>query len=429
MAWVSFVLVGFFAGLLIGGGLAFFARKNEQARHVDLERRNADLEARLTLEREQRDKDRTDMDLAFRAAAQDALKASQEQFLTLAREKLVQTTAESAFDLEKRQKSISAMVEPIGKTLKDMETRIETLGQAGKGLETQLQTFAQDQRLLRQETQNLVQALRNPTARGRWGEMQLERTFEMIGMIEGTHYVQQRSAVSGENKTLRPDFVIRLPGGMEIVIDVKAPMEPYWKTLESAQSESERDEDLRHFAIKVRDHLKQLGSKEYWRNFNSPEFVVMFLPTEGLYSLAVSTDRALIEDAARQNIILASPTTIMGLLRVAMHGWQQQRIAEEAKTVCDLASELYRRIATFGEHMQKVGKNLGSAVNTYNQAVGSLESSVLPGARKFRDLQIATGGKAIPDLAEIETAPRTPRSEPLPIAQAGEEEKKEPVAA
>ncbi len=370
--------------------------------------RSAGLKARLS----HIEQDRAGLENEFRVLAQQALQSSNEQFLQLAQEKLKAAQGEGVHDLEKRQKAISELVDPISKTLKEMETKMESLGKAGAGIESQLKNFAEDQRLLRQETQNLVRTLRNPAARGRWGELQLERTLEMIGLVEGTHYVQQE-AVTDSGIRRQPDFVIRMPGGMEIVIDVKAPIEPYWDAMENAQGEAEREQALNTFRQHIRGHLKTLSSKEYWRSFDSPEFVVMFLPTEGLYSLAVSNDSNLLEDAAKQNIILASPTTVMGLLRVAMYGWQQQSLAEEAKTISELASELYRRIGTFGDHMQKLGRNLSTAMGAYNQAVGSLESSVLPGARKFKELHIQTGGKDIPELNALEDGVRTVSSPEL----------------
>lgn len=343
---------------------------------------------------------------AFSLTAQEVLRKSQEDFIVLAQEKLKQAQAEGGHDLEKRQKAIAELVAPIGKTLKDMEGKIEHLGKAGAGLDAQLKNFAEDQRMLRQETQHLVQALRNPAARGRWGEMQLQRALEMIGMVEGTHYLQQQTAMA-DGVRRQPDFIIKMPGEMEIVIDVKTPVEPYWQALEQADSEAARDGAFDTFRKNVREHLKQLSAKEYWRAFGTPEFVVMFLPTEGLYSMAVSNDPALIEDAAKNNVILASPTTLMGLLRVVMHGWQQQKMAEEAKNISALASDLYSRISTFGEHMLKLGRNLSTAVGAYDDAVGSLERSVLPGARKLKDMHVQTGGKEISELKELGKSARS----------------------
>lgn len=381
--------IGLLAGLIVAGLVAAM--------------RMAALRERL----HQYEQARQAMGDTFSTAAQEALARNNEQFLALAQEKLKAAQAEGAHDIEKRQKAITEMVDPIGKMLKEMNTRVEGLGKAGIGLDVQLKAFAEDQRMLRQETQNLVQALRNPAARGRWGEMQLERAFETIGMIEGTHYTQQQSATS-DGSSHRPDFIIMLPGGMRIIVDVKTPIEPYWDAMDSAASEAAQTEALDNFRRKLRDHLKVLKSREYWRHFDgSPEFVVMFLPTEGLYSMAVSNDPALIEDAANANVILASPTTLMGLLRVAMHGWQQQKIAEEAKNISELAADLYNRIGKFGEHMQKVGANLGRAMGSYNDAVGSLERMVLPGARKLKELHVQTGGREIPELPALETMPQS----------------------
>ena len=352
------------------------------------------------------------MQNVFSHAARDALIQNNEQFLLLAQEKLKQAQTESAHDLEKRQLAIGALVQPIDKMIQEMTAKVEGLGKTGTGLESQLKTFAEDQRALRQETQKLAQAMRNTNLRGHWGEMQLQRTLEMIGMIEGTHYMQQQS-VSAEGGTHRPDFILMLPGGMRIVIDVKAPMEPYWSaTAQEDAADLNRPDALDNFRRKLRDHLKTLKTREYWRHFEgSPEFVVMFLPTEGLYSLAVSNDPALIEDAAHANVILASPTTLMGLLRVAMHGWQQQNIAEDAKKIAALASDVYNRLAKFGEHMQKLGVNLGRAMGAYNDATGSLERSVLSPMRKLKDMHVQTGGREIEELvmldihAQIITAP------------------------
>lgn len=345
-----------------------------------------------------------DMSRVFDSLAQTSLMKSQEQFLALAAEKLRQSQMEGAFDLERRQKSIADLVNPISNSLKEMEGKIETLGKAGAGLEAQLKTFSEDQRFLREQTQNLVHVLRNPTARGRWGEMQLQRTFELIGFIEGVHYRSQKSVVA-DGVTQKPDFIVSLPNGVQIVIDVKTPLDPYW-TLLDEQGTAGQEQSLIQFRQKVRDHMKALSQKDYWRQFDSPEFVVMFLPSESLYSLAVSQDQGLLEEASRANIILASPTTIMGLLRVVMYGWQQQKIAEEAQTIATLGSDLYRRISIFGDHLSKLGRGLGSAVESYNKAIGSFDQMVVPALRRFKDLQVPTGGKEIPSAEAIESVPR-----------------------
>lgn len=410
------VLVGAWVGAMVGLGIGLLIHLWRAAR----------LGARI----EHLTQDRTALDSAFRNVAQDALKGASEQFLMLAQERLRQVQAESGHDLDKRQKAIADLADPIQKSLKEMETRLETLGKAGFGLESQLKVFAEDQRLLRQETQHLVRALRNPAARGRWGEMQLQRALEMVGMVEGVHFVQQEQ-IQGDAARIRPDFVIHLPGGMDIVIDVKAPMDPYWNAMDAAHTDQDRAAALEVFRRAVRGHLKSLAAKDYWRGFDSPEFVVMFLPTESLYSFAVSADPDLLEEAARQKVIIASPTTVMGLLRVAMYGWQQQKLAEEARTIATLAADLYRRVTRFAEHMLKVGRNLDTAVGAYNQAVGSLESMVLPGVRKLKDYQVATGAQDIPHFAAIETAAR-PLALPAdagPAQETAQESATEPAPA
>lgn len=383
--------IGLAVGLVLGGLVGLLVAAWRTAR----------LRARLEYVMQ----DQSVLDGAFRSSAQEVLKGASEQFLILAKERLGQAQADGAHDLEKRQKAVAEIVDPISKTLKEMEGKLETLGKAGSGIESQLRLFAEDQRLLRQETHNLVSALRNPAARGRWGEMQLARTLQMVGMVEGVHYVQQAS-IRADGAALRPDFVIKLPGGMDIVIDVKAPMEPYWKALEEAADEAGRAAAVGSFRTTVRNHLRALSGKEYWRSFNAPEFVVMFLPSESLYSLAITSDPELLEEAARARVIIASPTTVMGLLRVAMYGWHQQKLADEARHISDLALELYRRVGKFGEHMVKVGRHLDTAVGSYNQAVGSLESMVLPGVRRLKDYQAPSGAGDIPEIKSIETTSR-----------------------
>ena len=395
--------IGLGTGILFGAGSAiiYALKKNK-----NLENKNTELATKLKLEVQSFQRASTEMENRFKATAASALAQNNEQFIQLAKEKLSNSEKDANHDFDKRQKAISEMVDPIGKTLKDMETKIETLGKAGAGLESQLKNFTDDQNMLRKETRSLIEVLKNPAARGKWGEMQLQRTFEMIGMIEGTHFNQQVSVNNTEGKRIQPDFIISLPGGMQIVIDVKTPVEPYWEAMETADNEADRSAVMGKFKHNVRDHLKQLSGKEYWRQFNSPEFVVMFLPTEGLYSMAVSNDYSLLEDAAKNNIILASPTTIMGLLRTVMHGWQQKSMADEAKNISGLAAELYKRIYTFSEHIEKVGRGLNSAIKAYNGAVGSLESQVLPSVRKFKDLHIQTGGREISIMKSIEEVPR-----------------------
>ena len=338
----------------------------------------------------------------FEVLAAESMRKSQDQFLTLATEKLKQAQMEGSHDLELRQKSIATLVEPIGKSLKDMDTKIDTLGKTGAGLEAQLKSFAEDQRHLRDHTQKLAQAMKNPVVRGRWGEMQLQRALEFVGMSKDVHYKTQ-VGMQTEDGLQKPDFIINLPNGVQIVIDVKTPLDPYWALVEDT-NEDAQEKNLATFRQSVRQHVKTLSAKNYSKQFNSPEFVVMFLPSEGLYSTAVGNDSMLLEEASNANIILASPTTVMGLLRVVMYGWQQQKIAEEAKTISKQASVLYARLSTFGEHITKLGKNLDAAVGAYNKTIGSVEQMVIPAMRKLKELQ--NESKDLPDIQSIEQSAR-----------------------
>ena len=384
---MDFVSLGIGTAIGASLGLAFAYAKN------------AELKTRLKLEEQAHDQSMEQMSNFFKATAAEALQKNNEQFLQLAQERMSGHHKDAAHDLEKRQKAIADLVDPIGKSLKEMEGKIENLGKAGSALENQLKNMNNVQQLLSAETRSLAEAMRNPVARGNWGEMNLQRTLEMVGMVEGTHYVQQES-LSSEGSRIQPDFVIHLPAGHKIIIDVKTPLAPYLDASET--EELDNGAAIQVLTKAVRERMKDLSKKEYWQKFGTAEFVVMFLPTEGLYSLAVSNDKSLLEDAARNNIILASPTTVMGLLRTVMHGWQQHHMAEEAKQVSETASRLYQRICIFGDHFSKVGKNLDTAVNFYNKAVSSLESRVLPDARKMKELHVQTGGKEIPDMVQVD---------------------------
>ena len=345
------------------------------------------------------------MGQTFDGLAQDALRKSSEQFLQLAQEKLAQSQSNSAHELEKRQKAISELIDPVNKTLHTMDAKLAELekvrAQAYTQLTTQLTGMNEDQAKLRQETSSLVQALRSPSARGQWGEMQLKRCLEMAGMVEGVHFHQQVS-VDGQ----RPDVVIELPGQKQIVIDSKAPIDAYLNAFKEDTSENECMRELDNHARHVKDHLKKLGAKSYWQNFDSPEFVIMFLPGESYFSAALERDPSLIEAGVEQKVIPASPTTLISLCKAVMYGWSQEKLADSAREISDLGQELYKRVAVFGGHMDNVGKGLEKAIGSYNQAIGSLESNVLPQARRFKEYQVASGSKDIDPVKLVETTAR-----------------------
>lgn len=389
--------VALLAGLVIGGGLAAFMFV---PRLIRLERDRATLQAGNTAQMAAGDA----MEAQFQLAATRALAATQDQFLQLAHEKMLGVQKDAGHDLDKRQKAIADLVDPIGKTLKQVEEKLQGLSQSGAVLDSHLKNFADDQRQLRAQTASLVQVLKNSSARGQWGEMQLVRTLELAGMVENIHFHQQVS-VQGDTNAQRPDFIVHLPGDLSIVIDVKTPLDPYWTLQEQETGGALPPDQVQAFNGRLRDHVKKLGSKNYWQQFNAPQFVVMFLPTEGLFSLAVATDKNLLETAAQNNVILASPTTILGLLRVIMHAWQHQALTDNARAIGSMASELNNRMATFLDHLQKVGRNLGTAVTAYNAAVGAAESRVLPQLRKIEELQ-ASQSILPADLVRLEHSPR-----------------------
>lgn len=394
--------IGFFltlsVGLFLGAGLcALFC----VPRLIRLERDRSSLQTQVdsgnaTLQT---------MEDRFQLAATRALNTTQDQFLKLAQEKLTGVQKDAGFDLEKRQQAIAQMVDPIGKTLKQVEEKLAVLGQSGAVLDAQLKSFSEDQKLLRAQTAALVHVLKNSSARGNWGEMQLSRTLELVGMVENIHFRQQVS-VQADGMKQRPDFIIHLPGNLSIVIDVKTPLDPYWDLQETETGiQNFAPEKISAFTSALRGHVKKLSAKSYWQQFDAPQFVVMFLPTEGLFSLAIGSDKTLIEDAAQMNIILASPTTVLGLLRVVMHAWQQQKLAENAHKIGDLVSELNVRMGTFFDHFQKIGRHLGTAVSAYNSAVGTAESRILPQFKKIEEHQGTHAGLPS-DFVHIEQTPR-----------------------
>ncbi|HJU10383.1 MAG TPA: DNA recombination protein RmuC [Candidatus Binataceae bacterium] len=344
----------------------------------------------------------------LRSLAADALSRNNDQFLALARENLVAVESRAVADLETRQRAIECVVVPVRESLQKMDEQLRALestrGQAYAALSTQLEFLAQNQSALRTETANLVKALRVPTVRGRWGEIQLRRVVEIAGMLKHCDFLEQSSYDGPEGK-LRPDLRVLLPGGKNVIVDAKAPLQAYLDSLEAPTDEI-RIARLKDHARQVREHMSRLAAKSYWDYLKpSPEFVVLFLPGETFFSAALEQDPALIEQGVNQRVILATPTTLIALLRAVAYGWRQAQLADNAQRISELGKELYDRLATSAASIGALGAALRNCVEKYNRAAASLESRVLPAARRFKELGV-TAKEEIAALEPLDTIPR-----------------------
>jgi DNA recombination protein RmuC len=383
--------------------------------HADLEHERSRAEERLATLNDAQAR----LSDSFKALSAEALQSSMTQLTQLARAQLQTAQAEAKGDLEKRQHAVEQLVGPLREQLGRVDKQLVALDQERREmrghLDSQLKTLAETGEKLRTETGALVTALRKPNARGQWGQMQLRNVVELAGMLRHCDFAEQ-APLGSEDTSLRPDLVISMPGGKHVIVDAKAPLQGVLDAYE-ARDEETRVRHLRDHARLLRKHVKALSDKGYWSQLDSaPDFVVLFLPGEHLYGAALEADPVLLEDAMAQRVLIATPTTLLAMLRSIGYGWQQERVAESAQAISDLGRDLHARLAKLSGLMATLGTRLNSTVRAYNETVGSYEARVMPGARRFAEHGAVSEGRELPQLEQVTVSARTVHSaevEPL----------------
>jgi len=373
----------------------FYSRKSK-----NLAQENSQLAMQLTLEKQASEQFETILDQthdqlanSFNQLSNEALSRNNEHFLKLAEENLKRYQSEAKAELQSKEQAIEQLVKPINDALVQTAKQISDIEKERKesygNLSSTIKLMAQGQQSLQSETQNLVQALRRPEVRGQWGEMTLRRLAELSGMVAHCDFFEQTHTVT-ETGSIRPDMIVRLPENREIIIDAKTPLDAYLSAIQTTDDDIRKKELKRHAQI-IRQRAKELAAKNYWAEFSqSPEFVVLFIPGEHFLSAALEIDPSLLEDTIKANIILASPTNFIALLRAVSYGWKQQSLAENAIEIRELGETLYKRLSVFTGHLSKLGASLNSSVDNFNKTVGSLERQVMPSGKRFLDMGIRT---------------------------------------
>jgi DNA recombination protein RmuC len=424
------LIVGLAIGVAAGVAVGRLAARPAQTRlQTELEKERAVHGERLKAYHDAEAKLRE----TFQALSADALKTNNEAFLSLAETRLREARTEAAGDIDARKKAIEDLLAPMAKTLEHVDREIKDAErrrvETGAQLLQKIASLDSAGQSLRDETRRLTDALKRPGVRGRWGELQLKRVVELAGMLEYCDFKEQHTIQGLDDERIRPDVIVRLPGGKQIVIDAKAPLDAYLRALE-APDEIARQSLMTEHARQVRNHIAQLSAKSYFEKVAStPEFVVMFLPGEMFFSAALEHDPSLIECGVEKRVIPASPTTLIALLRAVAYGWQQEAMEENARKISENGRNLYESVRALAGHFQALGTKLKSSLEAYNDAVGSLEGNVLAKARKFKDLQAANAGDEIKALEPIDRVPRMLQAAELTdgLPFHDEEEEVEPV--